>query len=878
MEPRYRFGRFELRPLERQLLENGRPVPIGSRAFDLLVILAASHGHVVGKDELIERVWPRLVVEENNLQVQVSKLRRLLGRDAIATVAGRGYQLTLREGPASPDEAEASADDAAPSGPPLHNLPVERSTFIGRDSEIAACARLLASTRLLSIVAIGGCGKTRLALELARELAPEVQDGVWFIDLAPLQEAGRVPIAIGASLRVFEQPGTPLSDALSGAIGNQHMVLVLDNCEHVVGAVAEMVEVLLSRCARLQVIATSRVALCHPLERVYALSPLALPATANGDEAVNFDAVRMFIDRLQWSDPDFRLDGSNVATVVDICRRLDGIPLALELAAARIKVLSVHEIRNKLDDRFKFLTGSSRALPRHQTLRATIQWSYDQLPAALQQRFRLLGVVAGSWTLRTATALAGDTATDHCAEFDMLDAMSQLVDQSLVTVHQGPGGETRYGFLETVRVFARECLREAGEEASARTRHLRWYAALSEEGSCLMQGSRQGAWLQQLDVERENIVLAHAWCDSVIDGAELGLVLTASLQGYWRSRGLIDLGYRLACDAVSRAAGVAASVVHAKALFCAGDLAYFLGRHHEAADLLSRSREMAAALGHLQQQAWSQLMLAVAQLGLGDWDSGRTHAASALALARSQDDRQVLNTSVLAMSVIHLALGELDDAQRLLDESLALARERGAPINVGVSLINIAWVAIGQRRAPRAREALAETIGIVLDIGHESLAQMIIDAFVGLSAIAGEWEDAARFYGAAQASIDYTRLQRQPAIVRRMGPLIDATLAALGADRFEQLQAEGRSIGHADALRTVQLKVSAPDDGRAVAIVTGSRRNERRMRLPDAWAFTAGSLPPNFLPWPMALERRSQTRTGRVASAEGAPRPEPPWS
>lgn len=872
MEPRYRFGRFELRPLERQLLESGRPVPIGSRAFDLLVILAASQGHVVSKDELIERVWPRLVVEENNLQVQVSKLRRLLGREAIATVAGRGYQLTLREGPGSPDERQDAADEAAPSGPPLHNLPAERSTFIGRDSEIAACARLLGNTRLLSILAIGGCGKTRLALELARELAPDVPDGVWFIDLAPLQEAGRVPIAIGASLRVFEQPGTPLSDALSGAIGNKHMLLVLDNCEQVVGAVSELVEVLLSRCARLQVIVTSRVALCHPLERVYALPPLALPATTSESEAVSFDAVRMFIDRLQWADPDFRLDASNVATAVDICRRLDGIPLALELAAARIKVLSLHEIREKLDDRFKFLTGSSRALPRHQTLRATIQWSYDQLPPALQQRFRLLGVVAGSWTLATATALAGDAANDHRGEFDMLDAMSQLVDQSLVNVQHGPGGETRYRFLETVRVFARECLREAGEEAAARTRHLRCYAALVDHGSVLMQGAQQGAWLQQLDAERENIVLAHAWCDNVIDGAELGLVLIASLQGYWRSRGLIDLGYRLACEAVIRADGVGASVVHAKALFCAGDLAYFLGRHHEAADLLSRSKEMAAALGDVQQQAWSQLMLGVACLGLGEWDAGRSHAASALALARSDGDSQVLNTAVMAMSVIHLALGELEDAQRLLDESLSLARKRGAPINVGVSLVNIAWAAIGQRRAPPVREALTETIEIVLEIGHESIAQMVIDAFVGLSAITDEWEDAARFYGAAQASIDYTRLPRQPAIVNRMAPLVEATRAAIGTQRFEELQADGRHMSHADALRIVQQKLHATEKDSPPSPIAEPSSAKRRIGLADAWALTPGPFSPNSLPWPVALERRDEARTQRsVAYAWAGP-------
>lgn len=805
MEPLYCFGRFELRPLERLLLGDGQVLAVGARAFDLLATLAASHGQVVSKDDLLERVWPGLVVEENNLQVQVSKLRRLLGPDAIATVPGRGYQLVLRpQGPAPvAPAAQGCAAGPAPAAAP-NNLPPQRSSFIGREKELAACARLLRSGRLLTIVAIGGCGKTRLALELARAALQDFQDGVWFIDLAPLQEGERVPAAIGAALRVFEQPGMPLGETLACRIGDRPQLLVLDNCEQVIGAVADVLEVLLSRCPRLQVIATSRVAVCHPLERVHALAPLSVPAARDERDAASFDAVKLFVDRLQWSDPEFRLDAHNTEVVVDICRRLDGIPLALELAAARIRMLTVQEIAAKIDDRFRFLTGASRSLPRPQTLRATIQWSYDHLTPGLQRQLRALAVVAGSWSLATATALASDDGN----ELDMLDALSDLVNQSLVTVsHDGEGHESRYSLLETVRAFALDRLREAGEEAAARTRHLHRCVALAEEGNARLQGAQQRAWLRLLDTERENLVLAHAWCDSLPDGAELGLRLTAALQGYWRSRGLLDLGHRLAREALARAGGLSPTAVHARALFGAGDLAYFLGHHRVAKDLLTRSVAMARSIGSARNEALPQLMLAMACLGLGELDEARRQAEASLRLTRSIGDAQAVNTAVMAMAVIHLALGELDAAEPLFEESLALARERQAPINMAGSLINIAWVAIGQGRAMRARDALVEAVEVVTDIGHQAMGQMVIDAFAGLCAMRADWDDAARFFGAAQSSIEHTRQQRQPAVNSCLLPLVASARSALGARRFSELEVVGRRLSHAQALLAVEERL-----------------------------------------------------------------------
>jgi len=800
-----RFGRFVLKQHERRLLDNGHPVNIESRAYDLLVELARRGGEVVSKDELIERVWPGLVVEENNLQVQVSRLRRAIGSDAIKTITGRGYQLAWRPVPDEGTDVTAAK---------LHGeLPAVRGRFIGRERDVAICIDMLRTTRLLTIAAIGGCGKTRLAIEVARLLAADTPGGVSFINLAHLSDASGIALNIGQTVRVFEQPGLALCDTLAFAIGSERALLVLDNCEQAMPAVTMLVSVLLARCPHLRIIATSRLPTHHRLERVHALAPLEVPGVGAHANMLSYDAVQLFIDRVKWADASFKVDEAQLESVADICRRLDGIPLALELAAARARLLSLGEIRDRLDDRFKLLTSPASGLRGQQTLLATIQWSYDQLHADVQKRLRHLSVISGGWTLETATALSDE---DAC-EFSTLDALDQLANLSLVVVERHPGEETRYQFLETVRTFASELLREAGEDGMACERHWRRYVALAAAFSTDVRAADQRRWLRRIDLERENLVAAHDECAASREGVQAALVLTASMEGYWRSRGLVNLGHRLACDAVARAASCAPSRAHARALFCAGELAYFIGHHAQACDYLERSDELGRQMGDEDVQVAARLMLGVSCLGLDRDEQAQLHARAALEMARKKGDLGLINIAVMALGAIHLALGTLEQAAALFEESLAIARQRNAPINEGLSLVNIAWAALGRGQETKAWVALEQAIAVVLDLGHEAMGQMTIDLVVGLSALRGEWEVAARFFGAAQASIDYTGQRRQPAIARRLLPLMARRPNGPEAASFAALEAEGRRLHHAAALRAVSELVRAQSSRALVA-------------------------------------------------------------
>jgi non-specific serine/threonine protein kinase len=421
----FRLGEHEVRPAERRVIaRDGASAPLGARAFDLLLALIEHRGRVIGNDELLALVWPGVVVEENNLTAQISALRKLLGGDAIATLAGRGYRLVravtevdaAASSPAAPTTAalapvqgDAGASAAAP---PRHNLPAERSSFVGREAEIARARMALAEHRLVTLTGIGGSGKTRLALRVASLESGVFADGVFFVDLAPVADPALVPqtLAAACGLMPGDSPaGAALSftDRLVGVLAPQRCLLVVDNCEHLLDASAALVDRLLSGCARLSVLTTSREALGVEGEQGLPVPSLAVPAEGADPEVT--DAMRLFADRARAVQPSFRLDGQSTAVVAEICRHLDGIPLAIEFAAARLSHLSAAQVAARLDDRFRLLTGGRRRVARQQTLAATLDWSHELLGAAEQALFRRLGVFAGGcrrsgWTSRNAWA------------------------------------------------------------------------------------------------------------------------------------------------------------------------------------------------------------------------------------------------------------------------------------------------------------------------------------------------------------------------------------------------------------------------------------------------------------------------------------------
>jgi non-specific serine/threonine protein kinase len=429
-----------------------------------------------------------------------------------------------------------------------HNLPQPLTSFVGHDDDLDEYATLFGATRLLTLTGIGGCGKTRLALELANRLLPGQADGVWYVDLAPLQDPDRVALTVAAALGIREEGGRSMTETLAAVLAGRRLLLVLDNCEHLMASAASLVRELLSALPDLHVLAASREGLGVPGERAVTVRSLSFPPAGPAELATieASESVRLFVERARLSVPRFALDVDNA----DAGRR-DLPPAGRHPARDRARGRARADALGRRDPRAarRPLPASHRRKPRRgrrqQTLLATIRWSYEHLAPAEQALLRRLSVFAGGWTLDGAVAVAGDGAD----EYEVLDRLARLVDQSLVSTRHVAGEATRYAMLETVRQYAQERLEDAGEGATMRDRHLAYVVAFAERAAPELMRNDQLAWLARLDHERENLLAAHAWCDHATDGAALGLRLVYALLIYFRNRGLLALQLRVTVEA-----------------------------------------------------------------------------------------------------------------------------------------------------------------------------------------------------------------------------------------------------------------------------------------------------------------------------------------
>jgi len=516
-----RFGRFELQPSERRLLVDGEPVAVGARAFDVLLALAEQPGRLVSKRALMDLVWPGLVVQENNLAAQVSALRRVLGNDVIATIPGRGYRFVARAEPAAPGRDEPASRPAPPSL--RTNLPVELPVLLGRTPELDALGALTDAHRLVSIVGAGGMGKSLLAQHLLHLRRGAYPHGVCWVELASLTEPAALPGAVSTALGVETGYGEPLA-ALMRAMAPLTLLLVLDNAEHLLDAVARLAKALFDVASGLRIVVTSQAPLRLASEHVLRLGPLPVPDEAlPAAQALEYGAVALFAERARAIDGRFALGESNVAAVIAICRALDGLPLAIELAAARAPTLGVQRLLASMQDRLKLLSASRhRGAPaRQQTLLAALEWSHGLLTPREQKVFRRLGVITGTASLGLIeSVVADDSDGGELDRWAVLDALEMLVERSLVAVLSiVDDRDPRYRLLESPRAYALERLEAAGERAAVQRRHAYAVASAFDAAYVDYFSGRVGAdeWMQQCELDFDNARDAIHWAHTVGD-------------------------------------------------------------------------------------------------------------------------------------------------------------------------------------------------------------------------------------------------------------------------------------------------------------------------------------------------------------------------
>jgi len=678
-----------------------------------------------------------------------------------------------------------------------NNLPRQVTSLVGREDVLSDIEDLLGKTRLLVLVGIGGLGKTRLSLQAAANAIDDFADGTWFVELAPLADGNMVPQAVALVLGVKEEAGGAILDALAAFVEDRRLLLILDNCEHLASACADLAKRLLRAGPHVKILASSREPLHVAGEVTYPVPALALPDASSDPspaELAQHESVRLFCERAAAAQPAFALTLRNARAVVEVCRRLDGMPLALELAAARVRAMPVEKIAERLSDRFRLLTGGDQTtLPRQQTLRALIDWSHDLLNEEEQALLRRLSVFSGGFAIEAAESV--------CAgEHDVLDGLMRLVEKSLVMVD----GNGRYRQLETVREYAKEKLAQSGEQAAISTRHLAYFVALAQSGAARSRGPEQGEWIAQLDAERENLLAAHAWCDHADDGGQVGLRLVHAVRLYWLNRGLLGLGYRLTVEALGRAGAQPRNLARCLATHVAGQLAFFMGRYTEARHFLETSVAIGREIDDRRRITQALTLLGVACLDDEDRSTGRRYLEEALALARELGDKVQLALALNAVAELHRAEGELDLAESRYEESLAVRRSLHDRDGVAIDLLNLTVTSIARGMGERARGLLLEAHAIADELASKKLVQAVLDAAAGLAASLGRMEAAARFYGASSTQMSEMAMQREPAVESFLSPYVASARESLGTERFAATQAEGGALSLAQAMAEVR--------------------------------------------------------------------------
>jgi predicted ATPase/DNA-binding winged helix-turn-helix (wHTH) protein len=611
----YACDQWEIDLGRRELRARGVPVPLGGRAFEVMTVLVQSASEFVTKDRMMERVWPGAIVGEGTIHVHISAVRKALGSDRglLKTASGRGYRLL---GSWTPQQREATAAPVysplsrAPAAPPADNFPPLITRLIGRTAACQFVRDLVSAYRVVTLTGPGGIGKTSLAIKAVRYLLPDFEDGGWIVELASLSDPGLVPSTVASTLGL-KLAGEISADSVARAVGGKHLLLVLDNCEHIIDAVADLAETFTRLCPRVTIVATSREILRIDGESVYRVPPLDVPAPGEAapDSIMQYSAVELFVARIKALNAGFWPHAEELASIATICRRLDGMPLAIELAAASAAALGIAQVAGGLRDRFALLTrGRRTALPRQRTLRATLDWSYELLPETERRLLRRLSVFAGGFTVDSVAAVMADAGLDAAT---VTDCIAGLVTKSLIALDPAPGA-TRWTLLETIRAYALEKLAESDESDDAQRRHAVYFRDLFTPQARGARSSLSDEDLARHVREIDNVRAALDWSFSPAGDRAIGVDLTAAYAPVWRhlslmiecrercERALLNLESHLTADMSLR---MQLQMALAAAIFIT------MGPPDQATTLLIEALETADALNDLHAQAATLSML-----------------------------------------------------------------------------------------------------------------------------------------------------------------------------------------------------------------------------------------------------------------------------
>jgi predicted ATPase len=721
-----------------------------------------------------------------------------------------------------------------------NNLPLQPTPLIGREKEVTeVCQRLSRpEVRLLTLTGVGGTGKTRLGLQAAAELTEEFEEGAFFVSLATIRDPQLVVPAMAATLGLKEAGGQPLLESLEDYLGEKHILLMVDNFEQVLEA-APVVTELLSTAPNLKVLATSRIPLRLYGEHEYAVPPLALPDPERlppVERLTHYEAVRLFVERAQAAKADFSVTNENAPAVAEICHRLDGLPLAIELAAARIKVLSPQKMLERLGNRLKLLTGGPRDLPeRQRTLRSTIEWSYGLLEEGEKVLFARLSVFARGRTLEAIEAICDAEDDLHV---DVLDGLSSLVDKSLLKQEEGVVGEPRFVMLETIHEFAREKLQGSGEAEEVRRLHAEYFLALAEEAEPAVEGAQQPAWVERLEEEHDNIRTALSWSLGQGEEAELALRMGAALREFWNLRGYYGEGRRWLEEALAKS-GRTPTAARAKALQRVSWLAFLQGdldRAEEASqeglglegvelfrtgggdstaaelqrvlglvvgargeleretELLEESLTLSREVGNLRGMAISIFCLGAAWRARGDLQRATQLLEEALTMFRETGEQALIASALTHLGFTFLFQGDLERAKATSEEAAAMFREQKHLSYVSDALDSLGWVALLRGDSERARALYAESLGLKREVGDKLVTPEPLEGLASVAGARGEAERAARLFAACEALREVMGTPPEPGDSTLQEPYLSAARSQLDETSWQEVWAQGRAM------------------------------------------------------------------------------------